>query len=311
MQLQPQFAATPRSMQRLDTVCRALLVVLAFALALPTALAAQPPAQPGQPPAMIEIRGRIVDTAGAPIPNAAVSLRPKGSTVTIAGAMAGRDGQFRIVGLRPGTFSIRVAYLGYAPVIEDLTLTPDKPVVDLGVAKLAPIAMVLSDVTVEEERATVVTEPDRNTYTAKDIAPGASSNVDLGLSGSVTTAVSSADRYNTSGSIGYQSGPWTSFISAGLVSDARNAIGVNDRERYDAANALLSATSQDILLRPANDGQNLNVTVDYKLSARDVLSNALMVNRRSSEESARTTQQRRLRSAESRGIVTGREIDSC
>jgi hypothetical protein len=180
-QPQPQSAAalTHRSSPRLRIVCRALLVVLAFALALPTALVAQPPAQAGQPPAMIEIRGRIVDTAGAPIPNAAVSLRPKGSTVTIAGAMAGRDGQFRITGLRPGTFSIRVAYLGYAPVIEDLTLVTDKPVVDLGVAKLAPLAMVLTDVTVEEERATVVTEPDRNTYTAKDIAPGASNASEL------------------------------------------------------------------------------------------------------------------------------------
>jgi outer membrane receptor protein involved in Fe transport len=352
---------------------RFLLVVLASLLTLPSALAAQPPAGAGQPPAMIEIRGRIVDTAGAPLPNAAVSLRPKGSTVTIAGAMAGREGQFRVVGLRPGTYSIRVAYIGYAPVIEDLTLTPDKPIVDLGVAKLAPMAMALSDVEVQEERATVVTEPDRNTYTAKDIAPGASnasellenvpsvqvdvdgkvslrgnenvvvqingrptpmrgtqlaaylkslsanvvdrievipnpsakydpegmagiinvalkSNVDLGLSGSVTTAVSSTDRYNTSGNIGYQSGPWTSFVSVGLVSDERNAAGVNDRERYDAANALISTTAQDVLLTPVNDGQNLNVTVDYKLNSRDVLSNALMMNRRTSGEASTTTQ---------------------
>jgi ferric enterobactin receptor len=354
-------------------VSRFLPAVLASLLGLAPPLAAQPPAQPGQAPVSIEIRGRIVDTAGAPLPHSSVSLRPKGSTLTIAGAIAGRDGQFRIVGLRPGTFSIRVAYIGYAPVIEDLILTPDKPIVELGVAKLAPMAMALSDVEVTEERATVVTEPDRNTYTAKDIAPGASnasellenvpsvhvdvdgkvslrgnenvvvqingrptpmrgaqlaaylksltanvvdrievipnpsakhdpegmagiinvalkSNVDLGLSGSVTTAVSNADRYNTSGSLGYQSGPWTSFVTAGIVSDERTAFGVNDRERFDAANALLSTTSQDILLRPAHDGQNLNVTVDYKLSARDVLSNALMVNRRSSEESSMTTQ---------------------
>jgi hypothetical protein len=152
---------------------------IAFALALPTSLAAQAPARPGEAPASIEIRGRIVDTAGAPLPHAWVSLRPKGSTTTIAGAIAGRDGSFRIAGLRPGTFSIRVAYIGYAPVIEDLILTPDKPIVELGVAKLAPMAMALSDVEVQEERATVVTEPDRNTYTAKDIAPGASNASEL------------------------------------------------------------------------------------------------------------------------------------
>src|SRR5215218_2675336 len=94
------------------------------------------------------------------------------------------------------------------------------------------------------------------------------SNVDLGLSGAITTAVSNANRYNTSGNIGYQSGAWTTFVNGGLVSDRRNAVGINDRERYDASNALMSTTAQDILLTPSQKGQNFNATVDYKLSAR-------------------------------------------
>ncbi|AHG93466.1 TonB-dependent receptor (plasmid) [Gemmatirosa kalamazoonensis] len=353
--------------------------LLASSLALrPGTAAAQTPAPsggtpPAGPPPSFEIRGRIVDTANTPIPQASVTLRLKANGLTVAGALAGRDGAFRITGLRPGRFSIRVAYIGYAPVIQDVTLPPTTPVLDLGVAKLAPVAVTLSGVTVKEERAAVVTEPDRNAYRAKDLAPGAAnasellehvpsvqvdmdgkvslrgnenvvvqingrptpmrgaqlaaylktlsanvidrievipnpsakydpegmagiinvalkSNVDLGLSGAVNTAVSDADRYNGSGNLGYQSGPWSTFVGVGLVSDHRTAVGVNDRERFDATNALQSITGQDILLRPRQRGQNLNATVDYKLSPRDVLSNALILSHRGSGEASTTTQ---------------------
>jgi ferric enterobactin receptor len=288
-------------------------------------------------------------------------------------------------------------------VIQDITLTPQKPVLDLGVAKLAPISTTLAEVKVTEERAAVVTAPDRNAYTAKDIAPGAANasellenvpsvqvdvdgkvslrgnenvviqingrptpmrgaqlaaylktlsanvidrievvpnpsakydpegmagiinialkqNVDLGLSGSANTAVSTRQRYNASGNVGYQSGPWSSFVSAGFVSDERNALGLNDRERYDAANALLSITSQQILLTPTRKGQNFNATVDYKVTPRDVLSNALMLSHRTSGEASMTTQSLldpsgatldqylRPREADSKGIMVDYDV---
>src|SRR6185437_187432 len=46
------------------------------------------------------------------------------------------------------------------------------------------------------------------------------SNVDLGLSGALNTAVSKADRYNNSLNVGYQAGKLTTFASLGLVADA-------------------------------------------------------------------------------------------
>ena len=359
-----------RSRVLLAAASLALLSVPAAAQPAPQG-GAGPVGQSAAPQPSFELRGKVVDTAGAPIARASVSLRPKGSTVTIAGAIANPDGTFRIIGLRPGTFTIRVVFMGYAPVIQEIAITPAKPVLDLGVARLAPVATVLSAVTVKEEAATVVTAPDRNAYRAKDLAPGAANasevlehvpsvqvdvdgkvslrgnenvvvqingrptpmrgpqlasylkslpanvierievvpnpsakydpdgmagiinvalkaNVDLGLSGALNSAFSTADRYNASGNLGYQSGPWTTFVSAGLVSDQRNVVGINDRARYDAANALLNVTGQDISLVPTNRGINFNATVDYKLSSRDVLSNALMLNRRSAGEASMT-----------------------
>jgi ferric enterobactin receptor len=349
-------------------------ILFAIALVAPSVkVSAQSGSPQPAPPPSFEVRGKIVDTANAPLPGASVTLRAKGAAVTVAGAMVGRDGAFRLAGLRPGTYSIRVASVGYSPVIQDITLTPTTPVLDLGVAKLAPIATVLSDLVVKEERAAVTAGPDRNVFSPKTIAPGAANaseilenvpsvqvdqdgkvslrgnenvviqvngrptpmrgpqlaaylktlsanvvdrievisnpsakydpegmagiinvalkaNVDLGLSGALNSAVSNTDRYNHSLNVGYQGGRWTTFASAGVVADQRTAVGVNDRDRYDAASALLSATTQDISLTPTNQGQNLNVTVDYRLSRRDVLSNALMLNHRSSGESSLTSQ---------------------
>jgi outer membrane receptor protein involved in Fe transport len=107
-------------------------------------------------------------------------------------------------------------------------------------------------------------------------------NVDLGLSGALNLGLSTPNRYNSSGNLGYQSGPWTSFVNAGLVTDQRSVAGINDRERYDAESTLLSATDQDVNSTTRVHGQNVTATVDYKLTPRDVLSNALSINHRSS-----------------------------
>ncbi|MDQ3674749.1 MAG: TonB dependent receptor, partial [Gemmatimonadota bacterium] len=318
-----------------------------------------------------QLKGRITDTSGRAIPQASVTLRVKASNLTIAGAIARDDGSFLVENLRPGTFQIRVVYIGYAPVIQDIQIKPDVPILDLGIAKLAPLTLTLEAVKVKEEKPTVVTGADRSAYRARDVAPGAAnasevlehtpqvqvdqdgkvslrgsenvvvqingrltplrgtqltsflkslpantvdrievvpnpsakydpegmagiinialkSNVDLGLSGSVNSAVSSTERWNGSGNIGYQAGPWTTFVSGGVVADARNPEGINDRDRYDAANALIGSTNQDLLFTPRNNGQNLNATVDYKINARDVLSNALMLNRRGMKEDMMT-----------------------
>lgn len=354
-------------------VTATIALVLASLASAPNLFAqgGPPPAGAQAPQVNYQLKGRITDTSGKAIPRASVTLRPKGGTVTIAGGIARDDGTFLIQDLRPGTFSIRVVFIGYAPVIQDITIKPDTPMLDLGTAKLAPMATMLEAVTIKEEKATVVTEPDKNAYRAKDVAPAAQnasevlehtpsvqvdqdgkvslrgnenvvvqingrptpmrgtqlatflkslpantvdrievipnpsakydpegmagiinvalkSNVDLGLSGGINAAASTADRWNGGGNVGYQTGPWTTFVSGGVNSDLRNAEGINERDRYNAANALLGSTDQALRLTPTNTGQNINATVDYKVNARDVLSNALMLNRRTAGEDMMT-----------------------
>ena len=99
-------------------------------------------------------------------------------------------------------------------------------------------------------------------------------NTDLGMSGGVTVASATASgRYNGSGNLGYQSGPWTSFSSYGYNADDRDIDGINNRTRLALGGSPLSFTEQDIFGNQVNAGHNLSSTLDYKVNTRDVLTN--------------------------------------
>jgi outer membrane receptor protein involved in Fe transport len=316
------------------------------------------------------VRGTVLDGASsAPINRASITVRSKPGAALIAGALAGTDGAFRVQGLRPGTYTLRITYLGFGPKLQEFAITDAAPSVNVGSVKLAHMAAALKEVAVTEERATVTVEPDRNAYRAKDVAPAAGNaaevldavpavqvdqdgkvslrgnenvavqingrpspirgpqlgsylkslpaniverievipnpsakedpegmagiinivlkqNTDLGWSGGLNAGAANSDRYNGSGNVGYQSGPLTTFTNVGITSDKRTILGINDRERIDALRAPLSFTEQDIDGRTGYNGQNLNASVDYKLTPRDVLSNAITFSHRSNADAS-------------------------
>ena len=349
------------------------IVLAALALSVLSAgepLAAQPGAPrpgPQQPPAAGpgEVRGTVVDAeAGTPVAHASVAVWSRADSVLAAGAIARPDGTFRIEGLRPGTYYLRVTMMGYgAHTSAEFTVSPAAPRANAGSIRLSRSAITLAALEVTAERPTVSIAPDRNAYRTRDVAPAATSasevleavpsvqvdadgrvslrgnenvvvqingrpspirgeqlaaylrqlpantldrvevipnpsarydpegmagiinivlrqNVDLGLSGGLTLAASTADRYTASGNLGYQSGPMTLFASYGFTSDDRSQSGINDRTRLGAQQAPLSFTEQVIRGSNGNYGHNLNASLDYRLGERDVLSTALLLNAR-------------------------------
>ena len=113
-------------------------------------------------------------------------------------------------------------------------------------------------------------------------------NVDLGISAGLTVGAATKDKYNASGNLGYQVGKLTTFSNVGIFSDRRNVIGINDRLRYDAAKTLFAVTEQDIDGNNGFKGQNFSTNVDYKLNARDLLSNAVSFNHRNAIDDSRS-----------------------
>ena len=111
-------------------------------------------------------------------------------------------------------------------------------------------------------------------------------NTDLGLSGGLNTGFANTGRFNTGTNLGYQAGAVTLFGTYGFNSDDRGVIGINDRERFDPTGLPMSYTNQDIDGISSNAGHNFTGNIDYKLTDKDVISNALSINRRHSNDGA-------------------------
>src|SRR5687768_8437114 len=157
---------------------RAFLALLALVTLIAAApLQAQqrpagpPPVGPG------EVRGTVqAEGDNAPIAGATITVRSKRDSSLVAGAIAGEDGTFRIQGLRPGTYYLRITQLGFGPrTTPDFSVTPEKPSTTFSGIQLPRVAVELSTVEVAAERSAVVIEPDRNSYSAKQVAPAATS----------------------------------------------------------------------------------------------------------------------------------------
>ena len=345
-----------------------LAALAASVLAAAPAMAQTPGTRPpgaGQPPAAGpgEVRGTVVDAENsAPVASASVGVWSTADSALVAGAIARPDGSFRIPGLQPGTYYLKVTRAGYGPhTSPTFSVAAASPRANAGSIRMTRRAIALEAIEVTGERSAATIAPDRSAYRARDVAPAATTasevlesvpsvqvdadgrvslrgnenvvvqingrpspirgeqlagylrqlpantlervevmpnpsarhdpegmagiinivlkqNVDLGLSGGLTLGASTADRYLASGTLGYQQGPSTLFLNYGYTSDDRAQRGVNDRTRLGAGQAPLSFTEQDIDGSTGNGGHNLNASLDYRLSDRDVLSNALLLN---------------------------------
>jgi len=168
---------------------RILFALLALALNLAAvSLPAQNPAGPPagaqqQPPAAPgEVKGSIVaaDSSNAAVPRPAVAVRSKADGKLVTGAYGSQDGTFKIQGLRPGTYYLRVSGIGFTPLnTPEFTITPAAPSVDVGAIKLPRVSVTLQSVQITGEKPTMTIEPDRNTYKAKDVAPAAANASDV------------------------------------------------------------------------------------------------------------------------------------
>jgi ferric enterobactin receptor len=135
--------------------------------------AQQPPGAP--PPRSLsgagEIRGRLVETGtGRAVTGGSVTVRRSTDTSFAGGALPRSDGSFRVDGLTPGQYTVRIRALGFAPLVRaDVTITAASPVVNLGALALSPVATQLEGQVVTAERAEVTLAPDRNSYSTKNM----------------------------------------------------------------------------------------------------------------------------------------------
>jgi len=154
------------------------LALLALVLGAATSFQAQNPTQPKPmaplPTANGEVLGSVVDTATKePVARASVAVRSRKDSSLVTGAITGPDGAFRIQGLRPGDYYLRTTSIGFKPRTYTFSITDAAPRANVGPLTLTRVAVTLQPVQVAGQVPTMVIEPDRNSYRAKDVAPAA------------------------------------------------------------------------------------------------------------------------------------------
>lgn len=147
----------------------ALLAAVSMSLHAQTSAPGSTPTR--SPAAGGEIRGRLTAIgSGHPIASGSVAVRRSSETAFAGGTLPKADGSFVVDGLAPGTYTVRVRSLGYAPVTRTgVVISAEKRSVDLGTIELSPVATELEKVNVVAERSEVELAPERNSYSTKSM----------------------------------------------------------------------------------------------------------------------------------------------
>jgi outer membrane receptor protein involved in Fe transport len=146
---------------------------------LPALLGLAPAVTRGQAPpvpaAAGQIEGRLTESAtGSAVATGSITVRRQRDTTFAGGALPRPDGTFRVDGLPPGRYTLRFRAIGYAPLtVDDLVITADKLILDVGSLKLTVVATKLADQQVTAERDEQQLSPDRNSYSVKNMTTAA------------------------------------------------------------------------------------------------------------------------------------------
>ncbi|HEY0528342.1 MAG TPA: TonB-dependent receptor, partial [Gemmatimonadaceae bacterium] len=116
------------------------------------------------------IVGQVQDSASkSPLTFANVDVTLAGAKTAAARTATGTDGSFRLDGLEPGHYTLRVRALGFAPRPLPIDITASTANIDVGTVLLNASAVQLQSMQVTGQRQEVQLAPDRNTYIVRDM----------------------------------------------------------------------------------------------------------------------------------------------
>ena len=119
------------------------------------------------------ITGHVIDSAtNTPISAATVDVKIAGAAASTARAATGADGSFRIEGIPPGRYSVRIRALGYTPrPLPPIQIGQSSQSVDVGTVLLNAAPVQLQALQVNGQKQEVQLAPDRNTCRPRAAVP--------------------------------------------------------------------------------------------------------------------------------------------
>jgi outer membrane cobalamin receptor len=131
-------------------------------------------------PAIGRLYGKIVDAkTKQPVDFATVTLLAVQKDSVISGMLAKANGDFSLDKLPMGRYRLRVSFIGYQQLTQQVTITPSNIEQDLGNISLLVDAKSLKEAVIEGERAAVIMTVDRRIYNVdKDISARGGTGID-------------------------------------------------------------------------------------------------------------------------------------
>lgn len=118
----------------------------------------------------VKIVGTAKDvSSGEPVAYATVALYAAGSDTNIAGAVADGDGKFFITGMDPGTYDLKLSFLGFeTKTVTGIQVVSKTGDVNVGEIEMSDEGLALEEVTVQGQRDLIEERVDRTIYKAEN-----------------------------------------------------------------------------------------------------------------------------------------------
>ncbi|MDR2680172.1 MAG: outer membrane beta-barrel protein [Tannerella sp.] len=115
----------------------------------------------------VEIKGSIVEKQSQePVEAATVRLLSGKDSTMKAGVASGRDGQFSMKNIVPGTYLLHITYVGFEPVYQPLRITGRSDVVNVGKIEMDENSILLGEAVVTAKAVEVTVKEDTIEYNA-------------------------------------------------------------------------------------------------------------------------------------------------
>ncbi|MCB9082247.1 MAG: TonB-dependent receptor [Lewinellaceae bacterium] len=132
-------------------------------------------AQNGKP---TRISGSVVDSTGAALPAATVMLLQARDSALVQFTLTDNQGQFNIPRINTGEYFLQISYVGFANYQQNLTVTGEQEIQDVGRIQLEPQSQLIQEITVAGDRIPIGIKKDTIEYNASAFQVQPNANVE-------------------------------------------------------------------------------------------------------------------------------------
>ncbi len=127
------------------------------------------------------VYGKVIDSkTKKPVDYASVSVLAAGRDSLIAGVLTEANGDFSFENITPGSYRIKITFIGYQTYEKPFSLTSAAPDIDLGNISISTDAEKLTEVTVTGEKAAMTMTVDKKVFNVeKDISSRGGNALDV------------------------------------------------------------------------------------------------------------------------------------